>query len=148
MELAVARTFLSSDEDNTIGTARTINGRSGTVLENIERLDVVRIDVGQVAAGHSVDDNQWAGTGRTRGHTTYLDARLIVRVAGTRVGDAHAGNLALDHHGRVDARHTRKILGRDMRDGRCQLLLVHRAITDYHHLVELIALLLHRDIDG
>ena len=35
-----------------------------------------------------------------------------------------------------------------MRDGRGQLLLVHRAITDYHHLVELVALLLHRDIDG
>ena len=111
MELTVTRTFLSSDENNTIGTARTIDGRSGTVFQNVERLDVVRVDVGQVAAGHSVNDNQRAGTSRTRGHTTDLDARLIVRVAGTRVGDAHAGNLALDHHGRVDARYTRKVLG-------------------------------------
>ena len=148
MELAVARTFLCRDEDDTVGAARAINSRSRTVFQNVERLDVVRVDVRQVTTRHTVDDNQRTRTGSTRGHATDLDARLVVRVTGSRVGDAHAGHLALDHHRRVNAGHSCKILGRDMRDGRGQLLLVHRTITDDHHLVELVALLTHRHVDG
>ncbi len=62
---AVLAAFLGCDENHTIGTARTIYSRCRTVLKDVERGNVVGVDVGEVATGHSVNHNQRAETCRT-----------------------------------------------------------------------------------
>ena len=74
--------FLRGDHHHTVGTTSTIKGVRGSVLQDCHRLDVVRVDVGHVAAvGSTVDDDQRvlacvqrtetadADRGRTRGVT-------------------------------------------------------------------------------
>lgn len=57
-------TLVGGDDDDTIGTTGTINGRCGSILENVHRLDVCRIDVGEIAhKWNSIKDNQWVITG-------------------------------------------------------------------------------------
>ena len=40
----IATTFLCSDDDDTVRAAATVDGSSGSVLEDSERLDIVRVD--------------------------------------------------------------------------------------------------------
>ena len=87
MNRTVLASLLSCHHNHSIGAASSIYGRSGTVLENVKRGNVVGIDIGKVATRNTVDDNQRTETGRTRGDTTYLDACLIIGVAGTCICD-------------------------------------------------------------
>ena len=87
MNRTVLASLLRRHHDYTIRTACSVYCGGCTVLENVKRGNVVGIDISKVAARHTVDDNQRTKTGRTRGDTTYLDACLIIGVAGTSVCD-------------------------------------------------------------
>ena len=58
MRTAVFATFFGGNQNNTIRTAGTVYGRCRTVFKNIERRDVVRVDIGKISSGHSVDHDQ------------------------------------------------------------------------------------------
>ncbi len=60
MCLSVFGTFLGCDQDNTVRTACAVDGRSCTIFQNVKRCNVVGVDIGQIAPGHSVDHNQRA----------------------------------------------------------------------------------------
>ena len=47
---------LGRDEDNAVGTARTVDGRRRSVLEHVDGLDVGRRDVADVVDGETVND--------------------------------------------------------------------------------------------
>ena len=94
---AVLASLLGRYQDDTIGTTSTIDSRGCTILQYVERSDVIRIDVGEVATWHTINHNQRTVACGTRGDTTNLDACLIVWVAHRGIGDAHARHLTLDH---------------------------------------------------
>ena len=143
---AVLASLLGRYQDDTIGTTSTIDSRGCTILQYVERSDVIRIDVGEVATWHTVNHNQRSIACGTRGDTTNLDACLIVWVAHRGIGDAHARHLTLDHHGNIRGTDGEEVFLAYVRNGRSKLFLVHSTITDNHHLIEHIRALLHGDI--
>ena len=143
---AVLASLLGRYQDDTIGTTSTIDSRGCTILQYVERSDVIRIDVGEVATWHTVNHNQRTIACGTRGDTTNLDACLIVWVAHRGIGDAHARHLTLDHHGNIRGTDGEEVFLAYVRNGRSKLFLVHSTITDNHHLIEHIRALLHGDI--
>ena len=61
--LSVFAPLFGRDQNHTVGASCAVYGRCGTVFEDIERRDVVGIDIGQVAARHTVYDDQRAEAG-------------------------------------------------------------------------------------
>ena len=112
-------TFLRGDDDHTVGTAATVDGRGGSILEDFDVLDVVWVDktqrvgallVGRSAVawcaaclkGHAVDNIQRLGRRGERVGTTDDDTHAAARSTVALV-DLHTGDLTLhavgDIHG-------------------------------------------------
>ena len=144
---AVLASLLGRYQDDTIGTTSTIDSRGCTILQYVERSDVIRIDVGEVATWHTVNHNQRTVACGTRGDTTNLDACLIVRVTYCRIGDAHARHLTLDHHRYIRRTDGEEVFLTYVRDGRGKLFLVHRTVTDNNDLIEHTSIFFHGNID-
>ena len=117
MYAAVLATFLSRNQDNTVGTPCTINSRSRAVFQYIETGNVIWIKICKITSRHTVNYNQRAQTCRTRRNATYLNTGLVVGVARTGIGNRHSGHFALNHHGRVNTAHGKKIFLRNVRNG-------------------------------
>ena len=136
MESTVQSALLRVDEDDTITSARSINRRGGAILQDVNRFDIVGIEIGQVPAGDTVDDDERAQVGASGGNAPNLDAGAIVRVRCTGILDGNSGHFPLNHHGRVGSGCRKEFLARDMRNGRCQFLFIQGAITDNNHFIQ------------
>ena len=75
---AAFRTFLGGNKDDTIGSTGTVDSGSGSVLEDGEALDIVRVDHGEwvrytlntiLIHSETIDDDQRA-VGSVKGSTT------------------------------------------------------------------------------
>ena len=148
MNHTILAALLRGNQNHTITTARTVNGTGCTILQDVERSDIVGVQVGQVTTRYTVDNNQRAEASRTAADTTNLDAGLIVRVAGSGIGDGYTSHLTLNHHRGVNAAGRKELLVANVSHGRGQLLLVHRTVTDNHHFAQQLAILLHLQVDA
>ena len=136
--------LLGGDDDNTIGSAGSVDGGRGGVLQDGEALDVVGVDGGQ-RVGHTltavgsqrnaVDNHQRVVGGVQGSGTTHAEGGAGTRttVAGNHL---QAGHLTLEH-----------ILGRD--DGAAvdffrldgghgtgHIVFLYRAVADHNHLIQ------------
>ena len=111
-----------SDEDHAVGALRSVDGRRGGILQNVDRLDVARVDRGErLVVGNTVEHDQRvvARVGRTRaadadrtsvdadaGHTDQAGGQVVCRNAGDLFGRyrSHRSGDVLTLHGRI-ARH-------------------------------------------
>ncbi len=83
VHLSLLAGVLGGDDDDTIGSACTIDGRSGGVFQHVDRLDVVDVEVGELAFHRqSVDDEQGRSLSKERGGTTNLQLTAIGRQTG------------------------------------------------------------------
>ena len=135
-----------SDEDNAVRRTRTIDGRGGRILQDVDGLDVSRVQVVEVAAGDTVDDDERAG-GTGGADTTDRDA-----VAGTRhttgLDDVHTRDGAVQGAERVGrALLLDLVTGNVDRRAREETLLL-RTVTDNDRLIEEFDVFLEHDIDG
>ena len=142
----VLASFLGGHHYHTIRASCSVNRRCSTIFKNVKRCNVVGIDIGQIATRHAIYHNQRTKTRWARRHTTYLDARLVVGVAGSRIGNRHTRHLALNHHGGVERTHGQKVFFTHMGNGWSKFFLVHRTVANHHHLVQKVALFLHYNI--
>ena len=69
-------TALGSDDDDTTGTCQTVNGSRGTVLQYRYALDVVRIQVVDIAHGETVHDIRYAVYRTTNLQRSLVQARF------------------------------------------------------------------------
>ena len=90
------------DEDHAVGALRSVDGRRGGILQNVDRLDVARVDRGErLVVGNTVEHDQRvvARVGRTRaadadrtsvdadaGHTDQAGGQVVCRNAGDLFG--------------------------------------------------------------
>ena len=119
--------LLCRDQDNAGRTAAAVNGCSRTVLEHVDRLDVVRVDVFKGSAEHTVDYDQRLRIGTQGGQSPQADVKPCIRVAAwPRYGES--GNLTLDELGRVLHITYVKVLRLNAGDGAGDLLALLRAI--------------------
>ena len=80
LDLRVAGTLLRGDQDDTVCTAVTVDGRCGSILQYGHRLDVVRVDVFDGAfERRAVNDDKRARAGAHGADTTDADRGAAAR---------------------------------------------------------------------
>ena len=100
---------LGIDEQYTVGTARTIDGRSRGILQHGEALNVLRSDIIEVTL-ETVHQHECTGTGTKGGHTTNPEFRhVLARLTGDLTGE-HTRDHTGERVGETSGRST-QILG-------------------------------------
>ena len=130
--------LLRGDEDDAVGGLGTVD-RGRSVLQHRDRLDVAGIQLVERIL-HAVDQHHGAGTAH-RADAAYADRRAVAAGLRRSLVDVDAGHrierLRGVRHGLVlDLRH----LAHGDRAGQVDLLL--HAVSDHHHVVEELVILL------
>ncbi len=132
------RTALGGDDEDAVGRTRTVHGGRCGILEHLDREDVGSVDAVDVLHGDAVDDEQGLDSlGRESGDTAHVDRSGLAGLA--RTGrDVDAGDLSL--HGLEDVGSHLALDGllRKGGDGARDVALLHRAVSDDHHFVDLL----------
>ena len=126
--------------------ARTVDCSRGGIFQNVDALDIARIDVNILRGRITVDNIQRIAASRERVDTphTYLHA-LTRRAVG--LPDLHAGDLAgkrLRHGGR----RCRQFAGFDTRYRARKVAFAHGRIADNEHIRDLLAILFERNVEA
>ncbi len=75
------RTLHGGDDDHTVGTTATIDGRCGGILQDVQRLDVAGVDIRELShEGNTVEHDQRVVAGTQRALTTDADLHLLARL--------------------------------------------------------------------
>lgn len=137
---------LRRDEDHTARGAGSVDGARRSVLQHVDRLDVLGQNRADIAAGHAVDHHQ-----RTLTRIDRRDAAQLESVAGVGrigAGDHQAADLAaqgVGHARTADAGH--QIIARNGRNGAGHHLFVQRTVADHDDLIHHRLGLRHLDVD-
>ena len=127
--------FFGRNDDHPIGPTRAVNGRRRSVFEDVHRLDVVGIEVVDVAAHQPIDDDEWFSGVVDGVFATDGDAvprsRLVVQF-----GYGGTCNLSLNRFGRNDRVTPNDVLGLHRGDRSGQVRFFDFAITHYHYFIE------------
>ena len=140
----IATTFLCSDDDDTVRAAATVDGSSGSVLEDGERLNIVRVDHRErvrktfhalVVHSETVDDDERVIRCVERRAAT--DADCCASARGTRTcRDANTGNLTLNHVLCVSDETVVLLVRLESSDRTCEVVLLRYTVTDDNDFVE------------
>ena len=151
LNLRLTNLPLSGGNDNdTIGTTRTVNGSSGCILQHLNLLDIIRIDhrqrrslliittgsltargaVGVSTIRYTINDIQGLRTGGKRVGATYCDADTSTRraVALLHIDTSNLSLHAVSHIWRTTCH---EILALDLGDRAAEVAFLHRTIA-YH----------------
>ena len=139
--------FLRGHEDHTVGSAGTVNSGGGSVLQNGNRFDIIRVHLAQ-GAFHTVDEHQGAaavtdtvtgtaGACRTRTGVIRGIAATDVHatgVAGLTIGldNVQTGNLALQGTRHIAVGTVGENFAVEVFDGTHQLGFLQGTITHHH----------------
>ena len=147
------------DDDDTIRTSRTIDGRGRGIFQHIKTLYILRVDHRQrighalntlVSVGHTiiihrhaVDHNQRVVGSVERTATANADAGAASRCSATRC-DAHTCHLSL--HQILCIHHQSSVLtiGLELCHRTGQVRFLHGTITNHHHFVQCLVVILER----
>ena len=142
--------FLGGDEHDTVGCRDTVDG-SGSVLQDLDGLDIIRVEAGQAGAvdgarehGGRAAGGAFEGTGR-HDHAVHDVERGAATADGhvhtaARLGGGHRGlqtggtsHQELGHVGRTGLL---DVIDGDLGDSRGQILFRDGAVTGHNRLVE------------
>ena len=139
---------LGGHHDDTVGTTRTVEGRRGSVLEDGQVLDVVRVDEGQVTViGDTVDNPQRVGARRDGADTAnhHLGSRTGLTRSGLQLNTGRSTRKQLSDVRRL---HLGDILGFNHRSRTGERFLAGRTERHDNHVVDVRRILMQRDIDA
>ena len=145
LRLLTYLTTLGGNHDNPVGSARTVDSGSGSILEDVHRSDVLRVeraeDTGStsdsgVLDGHTVDDDQRVVAGIERSTTTDTDtAGSTGRSFGSDLHPCDLTDEEIAGSGDSTLLEALFIEGAD-RSG--EVLLLHRAVADDDDFLEVL----------
>lgn len=121
-------------EDDTEGTAGTVDRRRRSILQDGDTLDILRIDHTEVSF-HTVDQHERRTAGTDGTGTTDIERTVVGRLA-VMDRDVQTGNLALQGAGQVGIGTVADHLAADLVDGTDKITALHRRITDDNRLVQ------------
>ena len=125
-------------EDDAVGTVGAVDGGRGGVLEDLDALDILRVEPAQVGGRAVVDaihDPERVGVAVDRGDTADADVVAAGRVA-AGLGDHDAGCGALEALGDGDRRALVHRLGVDGSDRSGHVAFLLGTVTDDHGLFQ------------
>ena len=132
-------TFLTSlcgNENYTIGTAATIDSGRGSILKDVDALDVTRVqrlDTSRLE-GHTIDNIEWSLVSRDRTSTTNPYATHCTRTL--TCCDIHTGSLTLKCLKSIVYRLSVQLFFAYAGKSTGNVALTLNAITYYYHLVK------------
>ena len=140
------RSALRSDQDHTGSGTRTVDSAGRTILQHVDRLDILLRKRADIATGEAVDNDQGRLTGVNGCHTAQLEGSFSVGT--TQVVHHQTTDLSLQGRRDIRSAHTHhQVVCLDRGDGTRHLLLVHRAVTYHDYLVQFLRVLLQGHAD-
>ena len=139
-------TTLRRNEDNTVSTASTVDSRRSSVLQYIQRLDVVGRDVRNVVYLDTINDEERVVRLRDRTATTNADRHRSTRTTVLR-GDLYTRQLTLQGLGDVRNGVSHQLLTRYRSHRTGQVATLYRTVTNDHDILDARGVLLHRHRD-
>jgi hypothetical protein len=137
---------LGRDDDHAVGAADTVGCRCRSILEDRERLDLVRGEVAHVALD-AVDDHDDVRLAVGR-FTANVELRgVVTRFAAVELVDQQARHAPGQRIVDVGRGGLLEVFGGDRRDRTGDGLLLLHVVTYHHDLFERLAVLDHRDVD-
>ena len=136
-------TVLGCDQNHTVGSYRTIDGSSSTILQNLHRLDVLRVHAVDIAWETVHNIKRFIATGCL--DTTNLDAHTGTGVT-TTSQDVYTGYLTLQSLSWVGSSALSHLLGIDRRKSTGHIATLHGTITYYNHFAQRLGVLAHGDV--
>ena len=140
-------TSLCSNEHYTIGTAATIDSGRGSILKDVDALDVTRVqrlDTSRLE-GHTIYNIERSFTSRYRTGTTNHDASDCTWAL--TCCDIHTGSLTLQSLEGIVHRLGIQFLLTHTRQSTGYVALALYTITYYHHLVEQLLVLFESNVE-
>ena len=137
-------TLLRGDDDNTVRTARTVDGSGRSIFQDVERLDVLGVNHRQgvrqtlhalLVHSNSVDNDKGIVRGVQRRTTTYTDVSSRTRCTAIR-RNVHTSHLTRKHVLGVNHKTLVLRVGLQGRYRPRQVAFLHHAITNHHHFVQ------------
>ena len=126
--------FLGGDKDDTVRSAATVNGSCRCILEDLEGLDVIRID-GGCTGRNSVDYVQRI-IATLDGVDTTDSNRVITLRATCVLGDHNSRHTALKGIHRIGNGIGCQFLGLYMGNGSRKVAATHGTVTDNHCILK------------
>ena len=137
-------TALSGYHHDTGCSTRTVDGGRRSVLQNIDTLNVLRIQPVDIVAHHTVDHIERCGVGVDGRPTADLD---VVAAATTRgLGDAYTWVATLQVTQNRGSTLCVQLLSVDRRHRTGEVLLLNRTVTDDHHILKSSGILLEDNV--
>ena len=144
LQRLVFLTILGSDDNDTIGSTRTVDGTRRSILQNLDGLDIIWREVTDSGTHwHTVDDIERSRA--TEGADT-TDTYARVGTWLTVGCNLHTCHLTFKHGRDVGVRYLLHLLSVHDRNGTGKVGLLLRTITYYNHLVEQVIIC--RKLDG
>ena len=140
-------TLIGGDQDHAVGTAGTVDGRGGSILEDVHALDVAGGNIGEGAhERHAVQhDQRIVGSGQG---TVATDADLKAGArTGAGLGHLHAGHSAVQGAGEVTGSHLAEVVTAHRSDGTGHVRLTGGAVTDHDDGVQSLGVVREDDVD-
>ena len=134
---AALAALLRGDQHDTVTTLGAVNSRRGSILEDVDGLNVLGVQHIQADAvgNHAVDDDQRVGTGINRVGTADLDGTRGTRTQ-VRRGNDDTRSLALQGFDRVVDRVGSQLSSTDRHHGTGNIALFHGTVTDDDRLLQ------------
>ena len=154
-------TTLGSDDNDTVGTTRTINSCSRGILQDFDILDIMRVDHAQRVTALLILGSTiaWSRTGiewdtihdvkrlrrsRERVGTTYHDTHTTTRSTVALV-NLHTCHLTLHTVSQVERTTLHQVFTLQGTQGTAQVALLHRTITYDNNFIHHLGIFLHRN---
>ena len=137
--------LLGGDQDYTVCSTATVDGRCRCILEDFEGFDVVSVDGGG-AGRNTVDDVQRVITTLDGVDTTDTDGIVTFRATGV-LRNHDSRNTSLKGVNRIGYRIGGKFFRLDMRDRTGEVATAHRTVTDDNCILKSLDIVLEDDID-
>ena len=131
---SLALACLSGDQDHTIGTTRTIDSGCGSVLQHIDRGDVLSCYCVKVTFD-TINQDQWGQVTYNGRDTTQTNRRGGTRVT-TGVDHRQTGNLTFHEFCGIADLTCVEVLGLHRGDSRGNITLALGAVTDDDNLIQ------------
>ena len=128
---------LGGDEHNAVGRLSTVDGCRGCVLQNIDALDISRVERSDVAAHTIYNIKRRGGTGGA--DTTDVDFQSLTRLSRLR-DDGHTRGLTLQGLQRIGGVELGHIVALDLKGSAGDELFLLYTVADDHDIVERVGL--------
>ncbi len=138
---------LGGDDDDTVGTTRTVDGRGRSVFQNVHRLDVGGVEIERRTIFHAVDQDERVVACEERTGPAQVDVELAARLTrGLR--EVHARHFGLHGLHGVGGSHVFQVARLDGGNRACEVALLLHGIADDHQFVKVLVVFFHRDVEA